>query len=81
MKLGLYQHYKGNLYNVIGVARHSETLEEMVVYQSLYGEYRLWTRPRAMFEKDIQYNGQTMSHFKYIGEIFTQLPSVDNEHS
>ncbi len=53
MKLGIYQHYSGKLYQVIGIARHSETLEELVVYQCLYGSYGLWIRPRAMFEEGI----------------------------
>ena len=75
MKLGLYKHYKGYLKQVIGIARHSETLEEMVVYQSLYADYRLWVRPRAMFEENIQHNGQIMPRFTYIGETFTQAPT------
>lgn len=45
IKLGLYRHYKGNLYQVIGLARHSETLEFLVVYQALYGSYGIWVRP------------------------------------
>ena len=48
---GIYKHYKGNLYKVLGIAQHSETLEDMVVYQALYGEYGLWVRPAAMFEE------------------------------
>ncbi len=50
---GLYKHYKGNLYKVIGVAKHSETLEELVVYQALYGEYGLWVRPAKMFTERV----------------------------
>jgi hypothetical protein len=49
LKPGLYQHYRGNLYQVIGLSRHSETLEELVVYQALYGNYGLWVRPFKMF--------------------------------
>ena len=48
---GIYKHYKGNLYKVLGIAKHSETLEDMVVYQALYGEYGLWVRPASMFEE------------------------------
>ena len=48
---GLYRHYKGNDYEVVGVATHSETQESLVVYRALYGEYGLWVRPLAMFEK------------------------------
>jgi hypothetical protein len=75
MKLGLYKHYKGNLYHVIGAARHSETLEEMVVYQRLYADYRLWVRPKAMFQEDIEHNGQVMPRFTYIDETFPQVPT------
>ena len=50
---GKYRHYKGNLYEVIGVARHSETLEDMVVYRALYGEHELWTRPAAMWNEEV----------------------------
>ena len=45
IKLGVYKHYKGNEYLVLGIANHSETLEKMVVYQALYGEYKIWVRP------------------------------------
>ncbi|AZN35956.1 DUF1653 domain-containing protein [Iodobacter ciconiae] len=60
---GIYQHYKGPLYQVIGVAKHSETEEEMVVYRCLYGEFDLWVRPLAMFTESITYNGKTVQRF------------------
>ena len=50
---GVYRHYKGKEYEVLGVAKHSETLEEMVVYKALYGEGALWVRPKAMFVEDV----------------------------
>ncbi|EGV34691.1 DUF1653 domain-containing protein [Neisseria weaveri] len=59
IKPGIYRHYKGNLYEVIGSATHSETGENMVVYRALYGTYGLWIRPAAMFSENIKI-GQTM---------------------
>ena len=53
MKLGIYKHYKGNEYKVLGVAKHSETLEELVVYQAMYGEMDLWVRPMKMFTENV----------------------------
>ena len=60
---GLYRHYKGNDYVVIAVARHSETLEPVVVYRALYGEGGLWVRPYAMFSEDVVVEGQAMRRF------------------
>ncbi|MCF7529411.1 DUF1653 domain-containing protein [Neisseria lisongii] len=60
---GIYRHYKGNLYEVIGVARHSETEEEQVVYRALYGNYGLWVRPSAMFAETVSLNGETLPRF------------------
>jgi hypothetical protein len=51
---GLYRHYKGNAYRVLGLARHSETLEPVVVYQALYGEHGLWVRPAGMFAETVE---------------------------
>lgn len=63
-----YRHYKGNLYEVVGVARHSETLEEMVVYRALYGEGGLWVRPMGMFLENVTVDGKTVPRFAYTGE-------------
>ncbi len=60
---GLYRHYKGNEYRVIGLARHSETLEPLVVYQALYGERGLWVRPAAMFTGEVEVDGQRRPRF------------------
>jgi hypothetical protein len=60
---GRYRHYKDKLYEVIGVARHSETLEPMVVYRALYGEEGLWVRPYAMFCEDIEIDGVRQPRF------------------
>ena len=65
MQLGKYKHYKGNEYEVIGVAKHSETLEEMVVYRALYGEYGLWVRPLSMFLEDVEVDGKKVKRFEY----------------
>lgn len=69
MELGLYKHYKGNVYEVIGIAKHSETLEEMVVYKATYqaeGE-NLWVRPKSMFLESVEINGQMVKRFTKIG--------------
>ena len=65
---GRYRHFKGNEYEVIGTARHSETLEEMVVSRALYGEFGLWVRPAAMWNETVERNGKTFHRFTYIGQ-------------
>lgn len=60
---GKYRHYKGNYYQVIGTARHSETEEPMVVYRPLYGEMGLWVRPLVMFEETVTVNGEQVPRF------------------
>ena len=67
-KLGRYRHYKGGEYEVIGVARHSETLEPMVVYRPLYNQTGLWVRPYAMFFELIEIDGQVQPRFAPISE-------------
>lgn len=76
IKLGLYRHYKGNLYQVIGLARHSETLEPLVVYQALYGSYGIWVRPFEMFASPIEHNGVQMQRFEFIGENLANAPEL-----
>lgn len=68
IKPGIYRHFKGNLYRVIGIANHSETLEPMVVYQALYGAKELWVRPASMWNETIDKNGYRGPRFQYIGE-------------
>ena len=71
MNLGTYRHSKsGKLYKVIGVAKHSETLEELVVYETLYDNPRskLWVRPKTMFEETVIIDGNSLPRFQYIGE-------------
>ncbi|MEE9525114.1 MAG: DUF1653 domain-containing protein [Candidatus Woesearchaeota archaeon] len=66
MKLGKYKHYKGNFYEVIGVAKHSETQAELVVYKALYGEEELWVRPKKMFLENVNIEGKEMPRFEFI---------------
>jgi len=60
---GIYRHYKGQRYRVLGTARHSETLEELVVYQALYGERGLWVRPAGMFAETVELDGEPIPRF------------------
>jgi hypothetical protein len=68
IKLGKYRHYKGNEYQVISMATHSETLEPMVVYQALYGEKGIWVRPAHMWNELVEVNGQTVLRFAPVEE-------------
>lgn len=68
IKLGIYKHYKGNEYKVLGVASHSETLEKMVVYQALYGTYGIWVRPINMWNEFVEVNGQQVKRFEFVRE-------------
>jgi len=68
IKLGKYRHYKGKEYEVINVAKHSETLEKLVVYRALYGNHDLWVRPLKMFTEKAGIEGNKISRFKYIGK-------------
>lgn len=68
IKPGKYRHFKGNDYQVIAVAKSSETLEEFVVYQALYGERGMWIRPLVMFEETVEVAGRSVKRFQYIEE-------------
>ena len=68
LKPGVYRHFKGNLYRLIGIASHSETLEPMVVYQALYGEQGLWVRPAAMWSETVNKDGYCGPRFTFIEE-------------
>lgn len=63
---GKYRHYKGNLYEVTGTARHSETLENMVIYKALYGDFGIWVRPLKMFLEDVNVDGKIQKRFEPI---------------
>ena len=65
---GLYRHYKGGLYRVLGTVRHSETLEPMTLYQALYGQQGLWVRPAAMFGETVVIEGVVRPRFERIGD-------------
>lgn len=63
---GIYRHYKGELYEVIGLARHSETEEPLVVYRALYGDFGLWVRPAAMFDESVSADGRAQPRFALV---------------
>ena len=63
-----YRHFKGNVYRVLHIAKHSETLEDIVVYQAMYGEGGIWVRPKAMFEEIIERDGRTFRRFEPISD-------------
>jgi hypothetical protein len=65
---GLYRHYKGNDYQVMGIAKHSENESELVVYRPLYGAGGLWVRPLEMFVETVEIDGQRLPRFRYMGE-------------
>ena len=68
IKPGLYQHYKGNQYEVIDTVRHSETEEVLVLYRALYGEQGLWVRPLEMFTESVNIDGLCIPRFEFISE-------------
>ena len=68
IKIGRYRRFKGNEYQVLSLAKHSETLEPMVVYQALYGERGIWVRPACMWNEIVERDGKTYRRFTYIGE-------------
>lgn len=68
IKPGRYRHFKGREYEVLGIARHSETEEELVVYRALYGDFGLWVRPVSMWNETVERDGKTFRRFTYIGE-------------
>ena len=68
IKPGRYRHCQGKEYEGLGVARHSETEEELVVYRALYGDFGLWVRPVSMWNETVERDGKTFRRFTYIGE-------------
>lgn len=68
IKIGKYRHFKGNEYEVIAIAKHSETLEEMVVYKALYGDGGYWVRPASMWNETVTREGKTFKRFEFLGK-------------
>lgn len=68
IKPGRYRHFKGNEYEVLYIAKHSETLEPMVVYKALYGDGGVWVRPAEMWNETVTRDGKTFKRFEYIGD-------------
>ncbi len=68
IKTGRWRHFKGNEYQVYYTGKHSETQEEVVVYRALYGEQGVWVRPLSMWDDIVEYNGQKLRRFTYLGE-------------
>ena len=68
IKIGKYRHFKGNEYEVIAIAKHSETTEDYVVYKALYGDGGMWVRPASMWNETVERDGVTYKRFTYIGE-------------
>lgn len=68
LKIGKYRHFKGNEYELLGVATHSETMEPMVVYRALYGDHELWVRPLKMWTQTVERDGYCGPRFQYIDD-------------
>ena len=66
LKIGIYEHYKGNKYEVIGVGFYSETLQEVVIYKAMYEENNLWARPLEMFLENVDVDGKMVPRFKFL---------------
>ena len=79
MKLGIYRHYKGNLYQVLGVGSHTESGEIVVIYQALYDSFGLWVRPLKMFEETIKIDGKECKRFTLVSAPLENQPQMRQE--
>jgi hypothetical protein len=77
MKTGLYKHYKGQYYQVVGVARHEVTHKPLVIYQAHYGDFALWARDLEVFESMVEIDGTTIPRFEFIRENLAEMPKLD----
>ncbi len=68
IKLGKYRHFKGNEYEVVAIAKHSETLEEMVVYKDLKNDGKVWVRPAVMWNETVERDGKVFKRFEFLGK-------------
>ena len=68
LQLGIYEHYRGKRYEVLGIAEHEATGEEMVVYRALYGEKKLWVRALNIFLEEVDVDGNKVPRFRYVGD-------------
>lgn len=71
-ELGFYRHFKGNIYELCGIAKNSETLEETAVYRACYGDGGLWVRPLSMWEEEVKLDGKAVKRFEYIGKKISE---------
>jgi len=78
IKIGLYKHFKGGLYQVLAIARHEETYKPLVIYQALYGDYRIWARDLDVFIEEIKVDGKRKPRFEFVGENMTNLPAIED---
>ena len=79
IKLGKYRHFKGNMYEVIALAKHSETLEVMVVYRALYGDRGVWVRPLSMWNDTVERDGRLLKRFTYVDSCNFDIPDGTNQ--
>ena len=78
--LGVYRHYKGNLYELIGFAKHSETVEDMVIYKALYSDGGIWVRPLAMWSEIVEVGDNSVRRFEFVGSTMSGITQHDTNN-